>query len=62
MDFFEASFARLPPLYRHLHQDPDAPVSWHVGITDATLSEQVDAPPVDDATQEALAALRNGTG
>jgi len=57
-----ASFARSLLLYRHLLENPDAPVSWQVGTTVAALSERVDALPVDDATQEALAALRNGTG
>ena len=48
-------------LYRHLLHDPDAPVSWQAGTTVAALSKRVDALPVDDATLEALAALRNGT-
>ncbi|WP_233992519.1 hypothetical protein [Salinibacter altiplanensis] len=54
-----ASFARSLLLYRHLLQDPDAPVSWQVGTTVAALSERVEALPVDDATTEALKALRN---
>jgi len=41
-------------------EDPDATVSWQVGTTVAALSERVEALPVDDATQEALEALRNG--
>ena len=57
-----ASFARSLLLYRHLLEDPDAPVSWQVGTTVAALAERVEALPVDDATQEALAALRNGAG
>ena len=55
-----ASFARSLLLYRHLLQDPDAPVSWQFGTTVAALLERVDALPVDHATQEALEALRNG--
>jgi len=55
-----ASFARSLLLYRHLLQDPDAPVSWQVGTTIAALSERVDALPVDEATKDALEALRNG--
>jgi hypothetical protein len=35
-------------------------VSWQFGTTVAALSERVEALPVDDATQEALDALRNG--
>ena len=53
-------FGRALLLYRHLLQDPDAPVSWQFGTTVAALSERVEALPVDDATQEALDALRNG--
>jgi hypothetical protein len=56
-----ASFARSLLLYRHLLQDPDAPVSWQVGTTVAALAERVDALPVDEATAAALEALRNGT-
>lgn len=56
-----ASFARSLLLYRHLLQDPNAPVSWQAGTTVAALSKRVDALPVDDATKEALDALRNGT-
>lgn len=56
-----ASFARSLLLYRHLLQDPNAPVSWQFGTTIAALSERVEALPVDDATEEALEALRNGT-
>jgi hypothetical protein len=37
-------------------------VSWQVGTTVAALSERVDTLPVDDATAEALEALRNGLG
>jgi hypothetical protein len=55
-----ASFARSLLLYRHLLQTPDAPVSWQAGTTVAALSERVAALPVDDATAEALEALRNG--
>ncbi|MEF8817715.1 MAG: hypothetical protein V5A20_12375 [Salinibacter sp.] len=47
-------------LYRHLLQAPDAPVSWQVGTTIAALAERVETLPVDDATAEALDALRNG--
>ncbi|MCS4188295.1 hypothetical protein [Salinibacter ruber] len=53
-------FARSLLLYRHLLHDPDAPVSWQAGTTVAALSKRVDALPVDDATQEALDAMRNG--
>ena len=53
-------FARSLLLYRHLLQTPDAPVSWQVGTTVAALSERVAALPVDEATAEALEALRNG--
>lgn len=56
-----ASFARSLLLYRHLLDDPDAPVSWQFGTTVAALAERVDTLPVDDATAEALEALRNGT-
>jgi len=56
-----ASFARSLLLYRHLLQDPDAPVSWQVGTTVAALSERVDTLPVDEATEDALEALQNGT-
>lgn len=57
-----ACFARSLLLYRHLLQTPDAPVSWQVGTTVAALSERVDTLPVDDATQEALDAMQNGSG
>ena len=57
-----ACFGRALLLYRRLLQDPEAPVSWKVGTTVAALSDRVDALPVDDATEEALDALRNGTG
>ena len=56
-----ASFARSLFLYRHLLQDPNAPVSWQVGTTVAALSERVETLPVDAETQQALEALRNGT-
>jgi phosphoenolpyruvate carboxylase len=56
-----ACFGRALLLYRRLLQDPAAPVSWKVGTTVAALSDRVDALPVDDATREALDALRNGT-
>ncbi|MFB6099533.1 MAG: hypothetical protein ABEK84_10570 [Salinibacter sp.] len=55
-----ASFARALLLYRYLLQAPDAPVSWQVGTTVAVLAERVEALSVDDATEETLAALRNG--
>jgi hypothetical protein len=55
-----ASFARSLFLYRHLLQDPDAPVSWQAGTTVAALAERVDTLPVDEATEAALDALRNG--
>jgi phosphoenolpyruvate carboxylase len=55
-----ASFGRALLLYRRLLGDPEAPVSWKVGTTVAALSDRVDDLPVDDATQEALEALRNG--
>jgi len=55
-----ACFARSLFLYRHLLQDPDAPVSWQAGTTVAALSKRVDALPVDDAAEEALKALSNG--
>lgn len=55
-----ACFGRALFLYRHLLKDPDAPVSWQFGTTVAALLERVDALPVDDATEEALDALRNG--
>jgi hypothetical protein len=55
-----ASFARSLLLYRHLLEDPDAPVSWQVGTTVAALAERVEALPVDGETEEALEALRNG--
>lgn len=54
-----ACFGRSLLLYRRLLSDPDAPVSWQVGTTVAALSERVDSFPIDDATQEALDALRN---
>lgn len=54
-----ACFARSLLLYRRLLQDPDAPVSWQVGTTVASLTKKVDALPVDDATQDALHALRD---
>lgn len=54
-------FGRALFLYRHLLQDPDAPVSWQVGTTVASLTDRVETLPVDDATQEALDALQNGT-
>jgi hypothetical protein len=53
-------FARSLLLYRHLLQDPDAPVSWQAGTTVATLTKRVEALPVDEATEAALDALRNG--
>jgi len=43
-----------------LDEAPNAPVSWQVGTTVAALSERGAALPVDDATAEALEALRNG--
>lgn len=54
-------FGRALLLYRHLLQAPDAPVSWQVGTTVATLEKRMETLPMDDATQEALEALRNGT-
>lgn len=56
-----ACFGRSLLLYRRLLQEPDAPVSWKVGTTVATLTERVDTLPVDDDTQDALDRLRNGT-
>jgi hypothetical protein len=56
-----ACFGRSLLLYRRLLQEPDAPVSWQVGTTVAALTDHVDTLPVDDDTEEALAALRNGT-
>jgi len=56
-----ASFGRSLLLYRRLLQEPDAPVSWKVGTTVAALTERVDNLPVDDVTEEALEAVRNGT-
>ena len=56
-----ASFGRSLLLYCRLLREPDAPVSWKVGTTVAALTERVDTLPIDDATQEALDALRNGT-
>ena len=53
-------FARSLFLYRHLLQDPDAPVSWQVGTTVATLEKQGERFLVDEATEEALDALRSG--
>jgi hypothetical protein len=55
------SFGRSLLLYRRLLEDPDAPVSWKIGTTIAALTERVDSLPVDDATQDALDTLRNGT-
>ena len=54
------SFGRSLLLYRRLLEEPDAPVSWKVGTTIAALTERVDSLPVDDATQDALDAMRNG--
>jgi hypothetical protein len=59
MDAFWIRFARLP-FYHPLLQDPDAPVSWQIGTTVAALAERVEALPVDEETEEALEALRNG--
>jgi len=56
-----AAFGRALLLYRRLLQEPDAPVSWKAGTTIAALVDRVDSFPVDDAAQEALDALRNGT-
>jgi hypothetical protein len=56
-----ACFGRSLLLYRRLLRDPEAPVSWQVGTTVAALTERVDTLPVDDATQEALDEMRNGT-
>lgn len=56
-----ACFGRSLLLYRRLLQEPDAPVSWKVGTTVAALTEHVDKLPVDDTTEEALEAVRNGT-
>jgi hypothetical protein len=55
------AFGRALLLYRRLLRTPDAPVSWKVGTTVAALSDRVDDLPVDEATREALDALRNGT-
>jgi hypothetical protein len=56
-----ACFGRSLLLYRRLLQEPDAPVSWKVGTTVATLTERVESLPVDEATEDALDAMRNGT-
>jgi broad specificity phosphatase PhoE len=56
-----ACFGRSLLLYRRLLSDPEAPVSWKVGTTVAALSDRVEQFPVDDATADALDALRNGT-
>jgi len=56
-----ACFGRSLLLYRHLLQDPDAPVSWQVGTTVAALTERVETHPIGDDVKEALDALRNGT-
>jgi len=55
-----ACFGRSLLLYRRLLEEPDAPVSWKIGTTVAALTERVDTLPVDDATEAALNALRNG--
>jgi phosphoenolpyruvate carboxylase len=55
-----ACFGRSLLLYRRLLEEPDAPVSWKIGTTVAALTERVDTLPVDDATEAALDALRNG--
>lgn len=54
-----ACFGRSLLLYRRLLTDPDAPVSWQVGTTVAALSKHVDSLPLDDATQDALDAMRD---
>ena len=41
-------------------QNLDTSVSWQVGTTVAALSERVETLLVDEATQDALEALRNG--
>lgn len=56
-----ACFGRSLLLYRRLLQEPEAPVSWKIGTTVAALSDRVDTFPVDEPTQDALEALRNGT-
>lgn len=56
-----ACFGRSLLLYRRLLQDPAAPVSWQVGTTVATLTDRVDSLPLDEATEEALDAMRNGS-
>lgn len=55
-----ACFGRALLLYRHLLQQPDAPVSWRVGTTVAALTDRVETHPIDDDVREALDALRNG--
>ena len=55
-----ACFGRSLLLYRRLLEEPDAPVSWKIGTAVAALTERVDTLPVDDATEAALDALRNG--
>ena len=55
-----ACFGRSLLLYRRLLEEPDAPVSWKIGTTVAALTERVDTLPVDNATEAALDALRNG--
>lgn len=56
-----ACFGRSLLLYRRLLQEPDAPVSWHIGTTIAALTDRIDTFPVDDDTREALENLQNGT-
>lgn len=57
-----ACFGRSLLLYRRLLQEPDAPVSWKVGTTIATLADRVGTLPVDEDAQDALDAMRNGHG
>lgn len=56
-----SAFARSLLLYRRLLQAPDAPVSWKVGTTIASLSKRVNALPVDEGIREALESMQNGT-
>lgn len=49
-----ACFGRALLLYRRLLQEPDAPVSWKVGTTVASLLDRVESLPVADDVEEAL--------
>mgnify|MGYP006284308789 CR=1 FL=1 len=56
-----ACFGRSLLLYRHLLNQPDAPVSWRIGTTVAVLTDRVDSFPIGDDVQAALDAVRNGS-